>query len=207
MKKPYLWMTCLLLPVALSAQQQERITHQLKFSPLRLLNYAAPGIELSYEIGRGRLSTELSAAYLVDLVHYLPERPRLNGIRVALEEKIFVKSMRRGIFRLYASPGVGYHHVEIIAKEQFWKAGGDYWARYNKRDNSLLLNAKCGMQFRRKHLVIDYSMGFGLLERHVTDYNKPRDMKISADFLNGLERAGQHEYFNLLLSLKIGYLF
>jgi hypothetical protein len=176
---------------------------------LRLLNYAAPGIELSYEIGRGRLSTQLSAAYLVDLVHYLSVRPKLNGIRVALEEKIFIKSMRRGLFRLYASPEIGYHHVEFVVEEQFMNADGSYWARYNKRDNSLLINAKCGVQLRARHLVIDYSMGFGLLERHVTDYNKPQDEEEMLDgFLNGvLERAGQHEFFNLLLSLKIGYLF
>ena len=50
--------------LAVYGQESKSIENQVKFSPLRMLNYTAPGLELSYEIGYGKFSTQLSAAYL-----------------------------------------------------------------------------------------------------------------------------------------------
>ena len=196
--------------VTVLGQESKSIEHQVKFAPLRMLNYTAPGLELSYEIGYGKFSTQLSAAYLIDLVHYIKVRDKLNGMRFNLEEKYFIKTTQNRKFRFYFSSEIGYNHVNFVAYERFWIHGTqeDYWARWNKKSRSVLVNAKVGGQVFAGNFVLDFSAGLGVIFKNVEEYNKPPDEEMLDGILNGiLEVAGKHTFPNVPLSVKIGYRF
>ena len=196
--------------LAVYGQENKSIENQVKFSPLRMLNYTAPGLELSYEIGYGKFSTQLSAAYLIDLVHYIKVRPKLNGMRFNLEEKYFIKTTDNRKFRLYVSSEIGYNHVNFVAYERFWirDTKEDYWARWDKKSRSIIVNAKVGGQVFVGNFVVDFSMGLGVIFKNVVEYNKPPDEEMLDGILNGiLEVAGKHTFPNVPFSVKIGYRF
>jgi len=175
-----------------------------------MLNYTTPGLELSYEIGYGKFSTQLSAAYLIDLVHYIKVRPELNGIRLNLEEKYFIKTTSNRKFRLYTSFEIGYNHMNFVAYERFWISDTkeDYWARWDKKSRSIIVNAKMGGQVFIGDLVLDFSMGLGVIFKNIVEYNKPPDEEMLDGILNGvLEVAGIHTFPNVPLSVKVGYRF
>ena len=196
--------------LAVYGQKNNSIENQVKFSPLRMFNYTAPGLELSYEIGYGKFSTQLSAAYLIDLVHYMYVRSKLNGMRFNLEEKYFIKTTGNRKFRFYASSEIGYNHVNFVAYERFWirDTKEDYWAKWDKKSRSVIVNAKVGGQLFARNFVFDFSMGLGVIVKNVVEYNKPPDEEMLDGILNGiLEVAGEHIFLNVPLSLKIGYRF
>ena len=191
-------------------QENKSIENQVKFSPFRMLNYTAPGLELSYEIGYGKFSTQLSSAYLIDLVHYIKVREKLNGMRFNLEEKYFIKTTQNRNFRFYVSSEIGYNHVNFVAYERFWIRGTqeDYWARWDKKSRSVIINGKVGRQVFAGNFVVDFSVGLGVIFKNVVEYNKPPDEEMLDGILNGiLEVAGKHTFLNVPLSIKIGYCF
>ena len=199
-----------LMGLVSKSQESKYLESQIKFSPLRLLNYTAPGIELSYEIFYGKFSTQLSAAYLVDMVHYIKVRPELKGVRFNLEEKYFIKISQNRKRRFYCSSEIGYNYVDFVAEERFWMNDikEDYWARYNKKSRSIIINAKSGMQLLAGNFVFDFSGGFGVIFKNVVDSNKPQDEEMIDGVLNGiLEIAGKHTFPNVPISVKIGYRF
>jgi len=191
-------------------QESKSIEHQVKFSLLRMLNYTAPGLELSYEIGYGKFSTQFSAAYLIDLVHYIKVRDKLNGMRFNLEEKYFIKTTQNRKSRFYVSSEIGYNHVNFVAYERFWIRGTqeDYWARWNKQSRSVIVNTRVGGQVFAGNFVFDFSAGLGVIFKNVKEYNKPPDEEMLDGILNGiLEVAGKHTFPNVPFSVKIGYRF
>ncbi len=186
------------------------IENQIKFSPLRVVNYTVPGLELSYEIGYGKFSTQFSVAYLIDLVHYIKVRHELNGVRFNLEEKYFIKATQNRNFRFYVSSEISYNHVNFVAYERFWirDTQKDYWARWDKESHSVIVNAKVGGQVFVGNFVIDFSAGLGVIFKNVMEYNKPPDEEMLDGILNGiLEIAGKHTFPNVPFSVKIGYRF
>jgi hypothetical protein len=192
------------------SQENQYLENQIKFSPLRMLNYTAPGLELSYEIVYGKFSTQLSAAYLIDLVHYIKVRPELKGMRFNLEEKYFIKFTDNRDFRFYVSSEIGYNNVNFVAEEGFWNRIKDegYWARYNKKSRSIIVNEKLGGQVFAGNFVFDFSIGLGVVFKNVVDYNKPPDEELLDGLLNGvLEVAGKHTFLNVPFSFKMGYRF
>ena len=196
--------------VAVYGQESRSIENQVKLSPLRILNYTAPGLELSYEIGYGKFSTQLSAAYLIDLVHYIKVRPKLNGMRFNLEEKYFIKTTGSRKFRFYTSAEIGYNKVNFVAYERFLirDTKEDYWARWDKKSRSVIVNAKVGSQAFAGNFIFDFSIGLGIIFKKVVEYNKPPDEEMLDGILNGtLEAAGRHTFPNVPLSVKIGYRF
>ena len=80
---------------------------QIKLSPLRIMNFKAPGFELSYEIGYGKFSSQLSSAYLIDIAEEGRMRKDLKGMRFNLEEKYVVKTTKNQRFRHYLSSEIG----------------------------------------------------------------------------------------------------
>lgn len=191
-------------------QESKPIKNQIKISPFRILNYMAPGLEISYEIGYGKFSTQFSAAYLIDLVHYIWVRDELNGMRFNLEEKYFIKTTQNRNFRFYVSSEIGYNHVNFVAYERFWirDIQEDYWARWDKKSRSVIVNAKVGGQVFTGNFVFDFSTGLGVIFKNVVEYNKPPDEEMLDGILNGtLEIAGKHIFLNVPISIKIGYRF
>lgn len=186
------------------------VENQIKFSPLRILNYAAPGLELSYELGHKKLSTQISVAYLIDLVHYIQVREKLNGVRFNLEEKYFIRTALNEEFKFYISTEVGYNMLNFVAYERFLNrdTNKDYWARWDKKSTSVIVNGKIGGQAYAGNFVIDLSVGVGVAFKHVLEYNKPKDEEMLDGILNGiLEVGGRHTFFNVPFSIKMGYRF
>jgi len=191
-------------------QESKSIENQVKFSPLRMLNYTAPGLELSYEVGYGNFSTQLSVAYLIDFVHYIKVRENLNGMRFNLEEKYFIKTTQNRKFKFYVSSEIGYNQVNFVAYERFWihDTQEDYWANWDKTSYSVIINGKAGGQVFAGNFVVDFSVGLGVIFKNVVEFNKPPDEEMLDGVLNGiLEVAGRHTFLNVPLSVKIGYRF
>jgi hypothetical protein len=191
-------------------QESKSIENQVKFSPLRMLNYTAPGLELSYEVGYGNFSTQLSVAYLIDFVHYIKVRENLNGMRFNLEEKYFIKTTQNRKFKFYVSSEIGYNQVNFVAYERFWihDKQEDYWANWDKKSYSVIINGKAGGQVFAENFVVDFSVGLGVIFKNVVEFNKPPDEEMLDGVLNGiLEVAGRHTFLNVPLSVKIGYRF
>ena len=191
-------------------QESKSIENQVKFSPLRMLNYTAPGLELSYEVGYGNFSTQLSVAYLIDFVHYIKVRENLNGMRFNLEEKYFIKTTQNRKFKFYVSSEIGYNQVNFVAYERFWihDTQEDYWANWDKKSYSVIINGKAGGQVFAENFVVDFSVGLGVIFKNVVEFNKPPDEEMLDGVLNGiLEVAGRHTFLNVPLSVKIGYRF
>jgi hypothetical protein len=191
-------------------QESKSIENQVKFSPLRMLNYTAPGLELSYEVGYGNFSTQLSVAYLIDFVHYIKVRENLNGMRFNLEEKYFIKTTQNRKFKFYVSSEIGYNQVNFVAYERFWihDTQEDYWANWDKTSYSVIINGKAGGQVFAGNFVVDFSVGLGVIFKNVVEFNKPQDEEMLDGVLNGiLEVAGRHTFLNVPLSVKIGYRF
>lgn len=191
-------------------QESKSIENQVKFSPLRMLNYTAPGLELSYEVGYGNFSTQLSVAYLIDFVHYIKVRENLNGMRFNLEEKYFIKTTQNRKFKFYVSSEIGYNQVNFVAYERFWihDTQEDYWENWDKTSYSVIINGKAGGQVFAGNFVVDFSVGLGVIFKNVVEFNKPQDEEMLDGVLNGiLEVAGRHTFLNVPLSVKIGYRF
>ena len=191
-------------------QESKSIENQVKFSPLRMLNYTAPGLELSYEVGYGNFSTQLSVAYLIDFVHYIKVRENLNGMRFNLEEKYFIKTTQNRKFKFYVSSEIGYNQVNFVAYERFWihDTQEDYWANWDKKSYSVIINGKAGGQVFAGNFVVDFSLGLGVIFKNVVEFNKPQNEEMLDGVLNGiLEVAGRHTFLNVPLSVKIGYRF
>ena len=68
-------------------QENEWTKHQIKFSPVRTINWFSPGLELSYELGYGKFSTQLSGAYLIDIFNEVGRGSNFTGYRLNLEQK------------------------------------------------------------------------------------------------------------------------
>jgi hypothetical protein len=131
-------------------------------------------------------------------------------MRLNLEEKYFIKTTNNRRFRFYTSSEIGYNQVDFVAYERFWirDTQYDYWAEWDKKSRSVIVNAKVGGQVFARHFVLDFSMGLGVIFKNVTEYNKPPDEEMLDGVLNGiLEIAGKHTFPNVPISVKIGYRF
>ena len=106
-----------LLSFSLAAQQNEEWgKHHLKFTPTRLTNCLYPGVELGYEYNYGSLSSQFSAAYLLDL-GFFPMVNSLNGFHIKFEEKYLVGRLKKSkpptnTTRKYLSAEINYNYVK-----------------------------------------------------------------------------------------------
>ena len=195
------------------SQECKYLESQIKFSPLRIVNFKAPGFELSYEIGYGKLSTQLSSAYLIDIAAKGRTRKDLKGMRFNIEEKYVIKATQNQRFRHYLSFEIGYNHVNYVEElffnnyDENGKYLKGYWVGYDKKSRSIIVDAKTGIQAFAGNIVFDCSIGIGIIFKNVIEYDKPRDYE-SDNFLDFFwETAGRHTMFNLPISFKIGYRF
>ena len=201
------------------AQQNDWPKHQIKFSPIRTVNWFSPGLELSYELSYGRFSTQLSTAYLTDVFNIVPRGSDLSGYRLNLEEKFILKTFANKKIRSYLSTEIGYNNIDMIVESEFEYTGEDmenedpyYWDKCNLHRESIIGNVKYGMQFLAKRLIFDVSIGLGVMHQNVMHSNKrnPND-KITANFEDLITPLfydeGKYFVFNFPISFKIGYAF
>ena len=203
-------------------QENEWAKHQIKFSPIRTVNIFSPGFELSYELGYGKFSTQLSGAYLIDIFNIVPRGSNFTGYRVSLEQKYYHKTYSKKL-RGYTSLSVGYNHVDMTVYSEFVpynyldesrqvQEENFYWDYCDLNRKSIISNVKYGMQISVNHLIFDIAMGIGVIHQNVNCFNKrnPND-KLSwtlPDFFTpSFYNEGKYFVFNLPISFKFGLTF
>ena|GEM_PF-3781133 len=204
-------------------QESKWEKHQIKFSPFRTVNWFSPGLELSYELGYGKFSTQLSGAYLIDIFNVVARGSNFAGYRVNLEQKYFHKTFSRKI-RNYMSAEVGYNNIDMIVYSEFiphnyldesWQVqeANVYWDYCDMNRKSITYNVKYGMQFAFNHFTFDIACGIGVMQQNVNCINKrsPNDKLTRTepeDIITPLfYTEGKYFIFNFPLSFKIGLLF
>ena len=204
-------------------QESEWARHQIKFSPIRTINLFSPGLELSYELGYGKFSTQLSGAYLIDIFNVVARGSDFVGYRVNLEQKYFHKTFSKKM-RSYISAEVGYNHIDMTVYSEFiphnyldesWQVqeANVYWDYCDMNRKSIIGNVKYGMQFAVNHLTFDVAIGIGVIHQNVNCFNKrnPNDKLTRTepeDIITPLfYTEGKYFIFNLPLSFKIGLVF
>jgi hypothetical protein len=210
--------------ITVYSQQGEWKKHQMKFSPLRAVNWFSPGLEVSYELSHGQLSTQFSVAYLTDIFNVVPRGSNVNGYRLNLEEKYFFKTLNNSKMRLYFSAEIGYNQIDMTVYSEFipheylnesWELQKEniYWNYSDMNRKSIIGNLKYGMQFMFNHFTFDVAIGIGIMHQNVKCFNKrnsedkltrtePKDI-ITPHFYN----EGKYFIFNLPLSFKLGVAF
>ncbi len=223
MKKPKLSILALFLLLHANShifsQDLSEYKNQIKFSPIRTVNILNPGFELSYEREHGRLSTQVSAAYLTDCLHATPYED-YGGYRIMLEEKLLF--FKRKFFRQYFSFETGYYTASMVSSAYFVPKGiewGDdlyydskYEDTFNLKRMGVIIDAKYGMQFLIGHFTIDFSSGLGVIIHNITHSNRqnPDDEMVWPRHPNAyymMEYEGNHSMPNFPLTLKLGYIF
>lgn len=209
-----------------SAQPPKFPTHQLKFSLLRLLNFSSPGFENSYEICYGKFSTQLSVAYLTD-VHLVKEHDpaTMSGVRLNLEEKFFCyvfKNDNTNVMqmRLYVSLEGAFHRLNKKMEAIYEPPNNNnvienrYQLSYEVKRKSVMVDSKIGIQMLFiKHLILDGSIGLGVIVNDVAHSNKntknPDDVEFMTTSIGAtiFDYEGHHLFPNLPISFKFGYAF
>ena len=204
-------------------QETEWYRHQIKFSPIRTINWFSPGLELSYELGYGKFSTQLSGAYLIDIFNVVARGSNFTGYRVNLEEKYFHKTFSKKM-RNYISAEIGYNQIDMTVYSEFipynyldesWKVQEEniYWDYCDMNRKSIIGNIKYGMQFALNHFTFDVALGIGVMHQNVNLFNKrnPKDKLTRTepeDIITPLfYTEGKYFVINLPLSFKIGLTF
>ena len=214
----------LMLYTSFSFAQTERTINknQIKFSPLRTIDIINPGLELSYErLHKVRFSTQLSLAYMADvfgITHYMD----YEGVRVALEEKFFLKKKPAGRIRMYISAEGVFSYTTIKDQARFgyespWTNSAaesyNYLDTFGIHKKKIMLHTKFGIQIQiRKHFIMDVCAGIGIKYRDIEhfDRNVPDD-KMERSRHPNIFYSSINESKEITLSLpvniKLGYTF
>jgi len=210
MLKHYLILTVIILPFFVACQDTEpNYRNQLKLSGFRAINILNPGVEISYErLAGNKFSTQLSAGIATNVIGKPFEK--LHGFNIALEEKYFVskksKSWKYMSFILnhnnskYQEKTSGIDPItNLTIVDTFTIA---------RKTTSLAFNY--GIQFYKKHLVLDINLGAGLKYRTVKHYDRTFEYKGPREPFD-LHRAANVERkgiaFHLPINLQLGYRF
>ena len=204
-------------------QEKEWAKHQIKFSPIRTVNWFSPGFELSYELGYGKFSTQLSGAYLIDIFNVVARGSNFSGYRVNLEQKYYHKTYNKKL-RGYISAEVGYNQIDMTVFSEFipynyldesWQVQEEniYWDYCDMNRKSIIGDVKYGMQIAVNHLIFDIAFGIGVMHQNVNCFNKrnPNDKLTRTepeDIITPLfYTEGKYFILNLPLAFKFGVAF
>jgi hypothetical protein len=219
MKKIILSIGLLLIANFLLAQNAYNYKNQIKFSPLRTINWFNPGLELGYQRNYGHFATQISGAYLID-VWGMNFRDNVQGYRFSLEEKYnFPKSYFKRQ-KTFISCEIGYNNINstrlsqrfILKDNQEQDYENSYIDDYEINRKSIMFDVKVGMEFQIKHLLLEWEVGLGVAYQNVKQLNKKNhDYEMGYgihDFISIMfEGEGKKVIPNIPLSLKIGYVF
>lgn len=205
-------------------QNANNYKNQFKLSPVKIADLINPGIEFNYERKFGNFSTQLSAAYLVD-VFGITVFSNFKGFRVGVEEKYFLNSQRKIFFRKreyfhpYLSASLAFAKVDYKFESKFGIIDPDtdfvtyeYLDAFGIKKQTMALNFKYGFQTIYKHWIVDISFGLGLKYKNVEHYdrNNPTDQLIESRHANVYDISNKEMKgitLNVPATLKIGYVF
>jgi len=198
--------------------------HIIKFNSTKLINFSFPGIEFGYEHRYGRLSSQFSVAYLVDITKDL-KVISYNGCNFKFEEKFFFKKQPpNNITRFYLSTEISYNYVEIYQTRQFlpieYKQLDEYeqeqyayTGNFNSQRQAIIANLKFGFQIIIKKIILEPCWGGGIGFHNVIYYDKlnPNDILFDQSHPLSLNHVINKEGFQVLpnfnFSFKIGITF
>jgi hypothetical protein len=221
--KKVIVLTCLICCANfIFAQGAKWHKNQIKFSPLRTVNWFNPGLELNYQRNYGNFASQISFAYLTNITDMikLSNRVDIHGYRFNFEEKYsFPKSYFKR-HRVFISCEIGYHNLNSTRESQHFipknnKEGeydNSYIDDYRINRQSIIFDVKMGMEFQVNHLLFEWGMGFGVAYNYVQQLNKKNsdyEMEYGIhDVISPLfEEEGKHIILNIPITFKIGYAF
>lgn len=193
------------------------IKNQVKFSPLRLIDFVIPSIEFGFERNHGNFSSEFILGGIRS-TNYPLVLNKIIGYRIGFEEKYFFQMPKSN--ETYIAINLIYSNFEEESIERFGLPWHDslavsmnYLDTFSYKKQVLSLSFKVGIQKAiYKNLKMDIGLGAGIRYRNVKHYNK----LIQDDDFEGHRHnfvypriMNEGEYFglNLLLNLKLGYCF
>jgi len=228
MKKIQIIIICLFISTLAFSQKVEwRETawqkNQIKFSPLRTINWYNPGLELNYQRNHGQFASQISVAYLTNIadIFTIAERKNIHGYRLNFEEKYYFPKSIRYNMRTFISSELGYNNINSIRESQRFiplNAEGEddeensYIEDWDLNRQSIIFDVKMGMEFRVNHLLLEWGVGFGLTHQYVQVFSKrnPTDQMDfhHSDIISPLfEKEGRYVIPNFPITFKIGYIF
>lgn len=210
MLKHYLILTLIILPfVAVCQDTSSNYRNQLKLSGLRAINILNPGIEISYErISGNNFSTQLSSGIATNIIGTPFEK--LRGYNIGFEEKYFFKKSSK----TWKYISLALSHSDIKYQEK--TSGNDPITNLPvvdtftiaRKTTSLALNY--GIQFYKRHFVLDIDLGAGLKYRTVKHHDRTLEYKGPREPFD-LHRAANVErngfVFHLPINVQLGYRF
>ena len=203
-------LTLIIVPFIVAGQNSNiNYRNQLKLSVFRTINILNPGVEISYERLYGsKLSTQFSAGIATNVIGKPFEE--LQGYNIALEEKYFIS--RKSKSWKYIS--LVLNHSDIKYQER--TSGVDTVTNLTIVDTFTIarkttsLAFKYGIQFYKKHFVLDINLGAGLKYRTVKHYDRTLEYKGPREPFD-LHRAANVERtgfaFHFPINIQLGYRF
>lgn len=190
--------------------------NQVKFTPLKLIGWVNPGVELSYErLYLSRWSSQFTGTYLfprppLDFMNATVD-PNKKGFKLAVEQKYYLRKL--GKKGTYVAAEADYMHSRNRAAMSFESAAQQqYRDTFELTKNNLSLNIKFGYYTSFKRIVLDFFGGIGLQYRNAEHAGRinPEDGFAPVPHFNfptAYNRDGRSWNVNFPLSVRIGYLF
>jgi hypothetical protein len=145
----------------------------------------------------------------------------MNGIRLGVEEKLYLSRPRNNKMKLYISAELAYHNVSYSSEKRYylaneeatWEYDEDYpWKEFAIKRDSKSINFKFGLEHRYKRFVMEASAGLGIIYSNVRYHKDVNEIIIPSqhfeDVLSPIfETDGKYFAPNIPLTFKIGYNF
>ncbi len=202
------------------AQQNfEALRNQVKISPVRLIDFINPGLELSYErLHCRRFSTQLSFAFMTDFFGKTAYDD-YSGYRISLEEK-YIFTSSEPVWPYFSAEFVFLNaqirHTARFAPQEFWDGylenDVSYFDSFGIDKQTLTFNLKAGIQVYARSFVIDVCAGLGFKHKDVKHFDKTAtdDVMDTPRHPTPFHLAiyeGKYNTINIPVNIKIGYAF
>lgn len=194
-------------------------TNILKITPLKVIDLSNPSIELGYERRTGdKLSTQLTASYLLPKVYWDTNHLNIKGFQLAIEEKYYLQnsapfgpyvglefSFLKNSFR-----DIAHFKIKDIAPPP---NDYDFYSdSIGVKKQTYSFNLKLGYQFIIKKISLDIYAGLGIRYKDVrhTDRINPNDEMYQAGHPNINDyyiMEGKYWTASVPLNLRIGWVF
>ncbi|MEO6684172.1 MAG: hypothetical protein ABIN48_15215 [Ginsengibacter sp.] len=198
-------------------------THIFKLTPLKIVGFSNPSVELSYELKTSRsFSTQIMASYMLpfSVIEIANDfKPEMKGYRVSLEERFYLK--KSAPLGTYLSFEINYLNNQY---KDIWYFGvkeiytdttynfTNYPDTFGVKKQTYSLNFKYGYQKIFNRFSIDIYAGLGLRYKDVKHFDriKPEDemeLPRHPNMYYMTNREGKYWTISIPLNIKIGWAF
>jgi hypothetical protein len=187
----------------------------IKFTPLKIIGFNHPSIELSYERKTGkRFSTQLMASYLLPKFLLFLEPDDLSifgGFRASVEERFYFEEF--ALMGSYVGLELNYLNKQRTHVMDFgWRTFDEqyYTDTFTIKKQFYSLNLKIGYQKIVNRFTIDAYVGLGIKYRNVEHLDRlnPNDpIATILPFIHLSYEERKHWSLSLPSNVRIGWLF